>query len=399
MHVELHKDLRDSAEASRAEQILRSCTHCGFCNATCPTYQITADELDGPRGRIYLIKEVLESGTGNPTAQRHLDRCLTCRACETTCPSGVAYGELLEFGRDIIERSQPRNWLSLTIRRWLMAVVPYPGRFRALARFGGWFRWMLPGRLRQALPKLKRFKPTVRAGHARRVLVLQGCVQRVATPQANAALAELLDKRGFEVVYADGEVCCGSLNLHLGARDKALVNIRQNIDALAPYLDDVEAVVSTASGCGVTIKDYPRMLMDDAEYAPRAAALVRKFQDAAQFVTAENLGGRKIDGVRRVAWHAPCTLQHGQQITGVVENLLQGAGYELVPVADAHLCCGSAGAYSLLEPGLSAELRERKLAALCAHEPDVIATANVGCQMHLDGTPGVAVRHWLELLQ
>jgi glycolate oxidase iron-sulfur subunit len=399
MQVELHDDLRDTAEGSRAEQIMRSCVHCGFCNATCPTYQITGDELDGPRGRIYLIKEVLESGTGNPTAQRHLDRCLTCRACETTCPSGVAYGELLEVGRGIIEKSQPRDLLSQTMRRWLMAVVPYPGRFRALVRIGGWFRWMLPGRLQQALPRLKRFKPSVRAGHRRRVLVLQGCVQQVATPQANDCLAELLDKRGFEVVYADGEVCCGSLNLHLGARESALVNIRQNIDALAPYLDDVEAVVSTASGCGVTIKDYPRLLMDDADYAPRAAALVRKFQDVAQFVTLENLGCRKIDGVRRVAWHAPCTLQHGQQITGLVENLLQGAGYELVPVADAHLCCGSAGTYSLLEPRLSAELRERKLAELCAHEPDVIATANVGCQMHLDGAPGVPVHHWLELLR
>ncbi|MCZ6710494.1 MAG: glycolate oxidase subunit GlcF [Gammaproteobacteria bacterium] len=399
MQVKLHDDLRNTAEGSRAEQIMRSCVHCGFCNATCPTYQITGDELDGPRGRIYLIKEVLESGTGNPTAQRHLDRCLTCRACETTCPSGVAYGELLEVGRSIVEKSQPRNWLSQIVRRWLTAVVPYPGRFRALVRIGNWFRWMLPGRLHQALPRLNRLKPTIRASHMRRVLVLQGCVQRVATPQANASLAALLDKRGIEVVYADGEVCCGSLNLHLGARERALVNIRQNIDALAPYLDDVEAVVSTASGCGVTIKDYPRLLADDADYAPRAAALARKFQDVARFVTLENLGCRKIEGVRRVAWHSPCTLQHGLQITGVVENLLQGAGYELVPVADAHLCCGSAGTYSLLEPRLSAELRERKLAALCAQEPDVIATANVGCQMHLSGATRVAVRHWLELLQ
>jgi len=399
MHTELHEDLRDTAQGRRAQQILRNCVHCGFCNATCPTYQITGDELDGPRGRIYLIKEVLESGSGNPTAQRHLDRCLTCRACETTCPSGVAYGELLEIGRSIVDQSQRRSWFARGVRRWLMSVVPNPRRFRAWARFGGWFRWMLPGRLRSALPRVTRSKPTDRRSHARRVLVLQGCVQQVATPQANASLAELLDARGFEVVYADGEVCCGSLNLHLGARERALADVRQNIDALTPYLENVEAVVSTASGCGVTIKDYPRLLVDDANYGPRAAALARKFQDASEFVTVENLACRKIDGVERVAWQAPCTLQHGQQITGVVENLLLSAGYELVPVSDAHLCCGSAGTYSLLEPQLSAELRDRKLAALCAHEPDVIATANVGCQMHLSGASDVAVRHWLELLQ
>jgi glycolate oxidase iron-sulfur subunit len=231
------------------------------------------------------------------------------------------------------------------------------------------------------------------------VLVLQGCVQQVATPQANASLAALLDARGYQIVYADREGCCGSLNLHLGARDRALADIRQNIDALAEQLEEVEAVVSTASGCGVTIKDYPRLLMDDAEYAPRAAALARKFQDAAEFVTGENLACRKIDDFERVAWQAPCTLQHGQQITGIVEKLLQGAGYELVGVKDAHLCCGSAGTYSVLQPELAAELRDRKLATLCAGEPDVIATANVGCQTHLAAGANVAVRHWLELLQ
>jgi len=399
MQTELHPSLQAIRDGRRAEQILRTCVHCGFCNATCPTYQITADELDGPRGRIYLIKQVLESGHGDPTAQRHLDRCLTCRACETTCPSGVAYGELLEVGRAVIERTQSRPWLARLVRGWLMAVVPRPRQFKVWARLGGWFRWLLPGRLRRALPRLVSQPRHALRAHPRKVLVLQGCVQQVTTPQVNAALAALLDARGLEVVHADGEVCCGSLNLHLSNHDRALADIRRNIDALTPHLEDVEAVVSTASGCGVTLKDYPRLLVDDAVYGPRAAALARKCRDAAEFVAAEDLACRKIDGFERVAWHSPCTLQHGQRIIGVVEMLLRNAGYELVPVQDEHLCCGSAGTYSLLQAELSGELRARKLATLCAHRPDVIATANVGCQTHMAAVSKVPVRHWLELLQ
>ncbi len=399
MQANLHPDLLNTADGTRAEQILRTCVHCGFCNATCPTYQVTGDELDGPRGRIYLIKEVLESGQGNATAQRHLDRCLTCLACESTCPSGVAYGELLEVGREVIEQTQRRGWFARVVRFWLQAVVPSPRWFRRWARLGHWFRWMLPGWLRGALPVVTRAAPADHGTHPRTVLVLQGCVQQVATPQANASFANLLDRRGYEVIYADNEVCCGSLNLHLGERERALARIRVNIDALTPYLADVEAVVSTASGCGLTIKDYPRLLIDDVDYAPRAAALARKFQDAGEFVTAENLACGKLDDFERVAWQAPCTLQHGQKIAGVVEKLLRDAGYDLVPVVDSHLCCGSAGSYSLLQPQLAGELRSRKLSALCAHDPDVIATANVGCQMHLASGGDTAVRHWLELLK
>ena len=399
MQTELHEDLRDTAAGNRAAQILRSCVHCGFCNATCPTYKLTGDELDGPRGRIYLIKDMLESGVGNPTAQRHLDRCLTCLACESTCPSGVAYGELLEVGRDFVEKSQRRVWYVRVIRRWLQAVVPNPDRFRRWARLGAWFRLILPGILRGALPRLTRMPATKREHHSRKVLVLQGCVQQVATPQVNAAFEKLLAARGFEVVYADNEVCCGSLDLHLGERSRALAYVRRNIDALIPHLANVEAVVSTASGCGLMFKDYPRLLMDDAHYAPQAALIARKFFDAAEFVGANNLVSGKVEDVERVAWHAPCTLQHGQKVAGLVEKLLQGAGYQLVPVKDAHLCCGSAGTYSLLQPKLAAELRANKLGALCEHAPDVIATANVGCQMHLAGGADVAVRHWLELLR
>jgi glycolate oxidase iron-sulfur subunit len=404
MQTELHSDIAESADGQRALAILRACVHCGFCNATCPTYQVTGDELDGPRGRIYLIKEMLEEGTANRVAARHLDRCLTCRACETTCPSGVAYGELLEVGRELVERDRRRGPIAAFLRGWLLAVVPNPRRFRRWARLGGWFRWMLPPRLGAAVPKVGPEQPVSgkgesRTGESRRVLVLQGCVQRTATPGVNRALTELLNARDYDVVYAREEGCCGSLNLHLAEKERALADARRLLDAVEAHLDSVEAVISTASGCGVTLKDYPRLLEDDPAYADRARALAEKLVDAVEFVSSRDLQlERAFDGIR-VAWQAPCTLQHGQRITGMVEKVLSSAGYQLVAVADPHLCCGSAGTYSILQPGLAGELRERKLATLCAQGPDVIATANVGCQTHLAAESGVPVRHWLELLR
>lgn len=404
MQTELHSDFADSADGQRARAILRACVHCGFCNATCPTYQVTGDELDGPRGRIYLIKGMLEEGSGNRVAERHLDRCLTCRACETTCPSGVAYGELLEVGRELVERDRRRGPVASFLRGWLLAVVPNPRRFRRWARLGGWFRWLLPGRLGAAVPKVVPEPRSPRSGDSgsdasRRVLVLQGCVQRTATPGVNAALTALLNARDYDVVAAPEEGCCGSLNLHLAEKERALEDARHLLDAVAPHLDSVEAVISTASGCGVTLKDYPRLLDGDPTYADRAKALAEKLQDAAEFIAARDLSfARAVDGTR-IAWQAPCTLQHGQRINGLVEKVLEAAGYELVPVADGHLCCGSAGTYSILQPELAGELRRRKLQALCAERPDVIATANVGCQTHLAAASGVPVRHWLELLR
>ncbi len=401
MQTDLHADVATTRSGARAEQILRSCVHCGFCNATCPTYLLTGDELDGPRGRIYLIKEMLESGAANAVAQRHLDRCLTCRACETTCPSGVEYGELLELGRNFMEPKQPRPLLQSLKRRWLNAVVPDAKAFARWVNLGNWFRWLLPGALRASLPRSVTRVPASPQTHARKVLVLQGCVQRVATPGANDAFIDLLDSHGFEAVFAEAEGCCGSLNLHLGAREQALGQIRRNVDSLHDLLqgrEDIEAVVSTASGCGVTYKDYVRLLEDEPDYAAKAAWLVRMVRDAAEFVAAEGFQFNKDPDVNSIAWHAPCSLQHGQQITGVVERLLQGAGYQLVEVADSHLCCGSAGTYSLLQPELAETLRERKLASLQAHAPDVIATANVGCQTFMAATSRVPVRHWLELL-
>lgn len=403
MKTELPAEFLATADGHRADEILRSCVHCGFCNAACPTYRVTGDELDGPRGRIYLIKGLLETGDDAGVARRHLDRCLTCRACETICPSGVAYGELLEVGRERIEASRPAISVSAAARRCLKVVIPHPRRFRPWLHLGSAIRWLLPLRLRRSLPPLRKQHAagTVRSAlgrGARRVLVLQGCVQRLGTPQVNAALTTLLAARNVEVIHESAEGCCGSLRLHLGAREEALVDARRLIDALTPHLDTVDAIVSTASGCGVTVKDYPRLLAADPDYGPRAVAVAEKCVDVAEYLTGLAQQWARSGEFVRVAWQAPCTLQHGQRITGLVEALLTSAGYELVPVADADQCCGSAGTYSLLQPALAGELKRRKLDALSAGKPDVIASANVGCQMHLDTESPVPVRHWLELL-
>ena len=402
MQTELPLQLLATEHGARADSILRSCVHCGFCNATCPTYQLLGDELDGPRGRIYLIKEMLETEQADAVTRLHLDRCLTCRACETTCPSGVRYGELLEIGRDYLEAELPRHGVDRWLRRWLLAVVPRPRRFQRWAGLGRAFRWLLPRKLARQLPPAARSRsePVARWSLPRqRVLLLQGCVQRAATPQVNAQLTKLLAVRGIEAITVSDEVCCGSLALHLGAGEQARATMAGNTDALAPLLPEVAAVISTASGCGVTMKDYGRLLADDPQRRDRARQLAEQTVDVAEYLHGLDSDWQRDEKVRRVAWHPPCTLQHGQQITGLVEALLERAGYELVPVRDAHLCCGSAGTYSLLQPELAGRLRDAKLAALDAHRPDVIATANVGCQLHLTADPGTPVVHWLELLR
>ncbi|MEQ8487040.1 MAG: glycolate oxidase subunit GlcF [Pseudomonadales bacterium] len=402
MQTELPAALLATDRGRRADEILRSCVHCGFCNATCPTYQLLGDELDGPRGRIYLIKDLLETGTATPLARTHLDRCLTCRACETTCPSGVQYGELLEIGRETLEAELPRPPGQRWLRRALLTVVPRPRLFARLAPLGRAFRWLLPARLRNALPPApKRVRPSsaVAGGAASgRVLLLDGCVQRAATPDVNAALADLLGARGIEVVRASGEGCCGGLALHLGEAGRAHDAMAGNVDALAPHLDQVDAVISTASGCGVTVKDYGRLMATDPGRAATADRLAGMTMDVAEYLA--SLGGwQRASEHQRVAWHAPCTLQHGQRLRGVVEKLLTEAGYQLTAVADPHLCCGSAGTYSVLQPALSEQLRDRKVAALEAGGPTVIATANVGCQLHLAQGADIPVVHWLTLLR
>ncbi|MAT83195.1 MAG: glycolate oxidase iron-sulfur subunit [Gammaproteobacteria bacterium] len=395
MRTDLPEALLATDAGGRADEILRSCVHCGFCNATCPTYQLLGDELDGPRGRIYLIKDMLETGTADAVVQTHLDRCLTCRACETTCPSGVRYGELLEIGRDHLASLGRRRAAERFVRAWLLRVVPHRRRLRRWLRLGRAFRWLLPSGLAGRIPPLPRRRPVSEVAADRRVVVLDGCVQSVSTPGVNEALSRLLGARGIRVETAPGEGCCGALALHLGESARAQAAMQANARALADAADGAEAILSTASGCGVTVKDYGRLLPEDPA-AERVAGLTL---DAAEFLHGLDTTWSRAGEHRRVAWQAPCTLQRGQRAAGRVEDLLRRAGYELVPVAEPHLCCGSAGTYSMLQPALSGQLKRRKLDHLEAAAPDVIATANVGCQLHLATESRVPVVHWLELLK
>ena len=392
MRTELPQSFLLTPDGPRADAILRSCVHCGMCNATCPTYQVLGDELDGPRGRIYLMKEMFEAGAPNDTARTHLDRCLTCRACETTCPSGVRYGELLEIGREFVEEGLQRSWTERLVRRWLTGVIPSPVWLRRWLRLGHAFRAFAPRRLRAMMA---RPAPEPAARDGGNVLLLQGCVQRVMTPETNDHLATILAARGIALRTDINESCCGGLALHLGNGNDGRDAMRRNLDAID--WADAQRIVSTASGCGVTLKDYGRVLGDDPAYAGPARAFAGKVQDVAELLTDYRF--EKRPDIDRVAWHAPCTLQHGQKITGLVERLLTDAGYELVPVRDPHLCCGSAGSYSMLQPEISTALRDRKAAALTEHRPDAIATANIGCQMHLGDGVDVPVLHWVQLLE
>lgn len=396
MQTNLPAELLATDRGQRANEILRSCVHCGFCNATCPTYQLTGDELDGPRGRIYLIRDLLEGVDDTTRSTQHLDRCLTCRACETTCPSGVAYGELAEIARN--ELGPKRRGAKGLMRRFVRWLVPDAERLRRMVRLGRLTRPFIPPRLKQHLPAHIGQGATGTTGHPRKVLLLNGCAQQVATAQTNEHFVSLLDQHGIGVDVATNEGCCGALDLHLGDDAQALARMRANIDALSPYLGECEAIISTASGCGVTLKDYGRLLAHDLEYADAAAKLSDLLVDAVEYLDRQRLPLQKQSDVHRVAWHPPCSLQHGMQITGVVERLLTKAGYELVPVKDSHLCCGSAGSYAMLEPKLSDALGHRKVTALLKGEPDIIATANVGCQGHIAHRTGVPVVHWVELL-
>ncbi len=401
MQTALADFIRDTPQGRTADGILRKCVHCGFCTATCPTYQLLGDELDGPRGRIYLIKQVLEGDEPSARVRLHLDRCLTCRSCETTCPSGVEYGRLLDVGRGVVEDRAPRGPAERLVRRALRAVIPYRRRFGPLLRLGQWLRPLLPKALRAKVPSRRPAGPWPPARHARRMLVLAGCAQPAMAPDINAAAARYLDRLGISLLEAPAAGCCGAVSHHLTAAAEALAFARRNIDAWWPHLEaGVEAVVMTASGCGAMVRDYAHLLAADPLYAERAARVAALTRDLAEIVAAEPVpaGGAPTNPGLRVSFHAPCTLQHAQRIRGVVEGVLQRAGYALTPVAEAHMCCGSAGTYSLLQPTLARRLRERKVDALQAGDPDVIVTANIGCLVHLDGGARVPVRHWIELL-
>ncbi|WP_295413052.1 glycolate oxidase subunit GlcF [uncultured Thiodictyon sp.] len=383
-----------------ADAILRACVHCGFCTATCSTYQLLGDELDGPRGRIYQIKQVLEGQTPTRITQGHLDRCLTCRACETTCPSGVRYARLVDIGRHLVAQQVDRPWSERLRRSALVRVAADPRRFGALLRLGRWVRPLLPAALAAKVPRWRPAGAWPAPRGRRRVLVLAGCVQSVATPLTNAAAARILDALGIDLIRRPQAGCCGALAYHLEAQPEGLDAMRRNIDAWWPEIEaGAEAILITASACASMVKDYGELLGDDSVYAARAARVAALARDPAEWLTTLDLTALGQPGHgRRVAFHAPCSLQHGQQIRGVVESILSRLGFVLTAVPDAHLCCGSAGTYSLTQPEIAGQLRTNKLAALQSDAPELIATANIGCQLHLEGGSRVPVVHWLELL-
>ncbi len=400
MQTQLSDKYRDTAIGQQADAVLRSCVHCGFCNATCPTYQLLGDELDGPRGRIYQIKQVLEGQPATATLRNHLDRCLTCRACETTCPSGVQYHRLLDIGRELVEIQVPRSWLQRKLRSLLGYVLRSPQRVAALLFAGRLVRPLMPARLRKRIPVPGRSVALTPAGHSRRMLLLDGCVQPAAAPQINAAAIQVFDRLGIHLSRASEAGCCGALQFHLSDIDGARQRARENIDAWWPFIEQgTEAIVITATGCAPMVKDYAHLLKDDPQYTDRAERVSALARDISEVLRDENLDAFRKPQARRISFHAPCTLQHGQQLTGVVEKLLQDLGYELTPVPDAHLCCGSAGTYSILQPDISGRLLKNKLQALQEHRPALIATANIGCLLHLQADAGVPVIHWIELLK
>jgi glycolate oxidase iron-sulfur subunit len=392
MQTALADFIRDTPQGREADAILRKCVHCGFCTATCPTYQLLGDELDGPRGRIYLIKQALEGAPVTASTRLHLDRCLTCRACESTCPSGVQYARLADIGRAVVEARAPRGAWDRLRRSALGFTLPRTRLFAALLWLGQRVRFLFP-RLVPAPADAPGNWPAAR--HARRMLVLAGCVQPALAPRINAAAARVLDRAGISLVEAPGAGCCGAVRFHLNDQEAGRADMRALIDAWWPFVErgEVEAIVVTASGCGSSIKEYGHYLAHDPAYRDKAARIAALARDLSEVVPPLR-GAAK----GRIAFQSPCSLQHGQQIRGKVEALLAQAGYELAPVAEEHLCCGSAGTYSILQPGLSGQLRARKLAALQGGTPEAIATANIGCLAHLQAGARVPVRHWIEFL-
>jgi glycolate oxidase iron-sulfur subunit len=410
MKTNLAEFIRNTSEGQEANAILRTCVHCGFCTATCPTYQLLGDELDSPRGRIYLMKELLEGNAYTARTQMHLDRCLTCRACETTCPSGVEYGRLVDIGRNIVDQHVKRPLVEVLKRLALRTVVPNPTLFRPLLKAGQMVRPLLPGALKRKLPK-----SSGRAGawpaprHARKMLVLDGCVQPTLAPDINPAAARVLDRVGVSLLKAESAGCCGAVTFHLNRQEDARAFMRRNIDAWWPHVEaGAEAVIMTASGCGTMVKDYGHALANDPVYAEKAKRISELSRDISEVIAEEKEKIAEIlhasrapqpsSATPRVAFHAPCTLQHGLKIRGKVEALLVTAGFELTPVPDAHLCCGSAGTYSILQPELSQRLLGNKVQALESGQPAILATANIGCLTHIQSGTRLPVRHWIELL-
>ncbi|MEA3183256.1 MAG: glycolate oxidase iron-sulfur subunit [Gammaproteobacteria bacterium] len=400
METKLADWIQETPAGRAADEILRKCVHCGFCLATCPTYQILGDELDGPRGRIYQIKQVLEGSPATRETQLHLDRCLTCRSCETTCPSGVQYGHLVDIGRAVVASQVERPWRERALRWLLREGLTRPWLFGTGLKLARSVSWALPAALRAKVGVNRPAGPVPSQTHARKVLLLNNCVQPSMAPSIDAATARVLDAAGVQSIIAPGSGCCGAIRQHLDDHAGARNLFRRNIDAWWPFVESaqVEAILINASGCGAMVKDYAHLLRDDPVYAPKALRIVEMTRDASEFLP-EAIAAAGLSApprAQRISFHPPCTLQHGLKIRGKVEALLTSLGAVLVPVRDSHLCCGSAGTYSILQTELSADLRTRKLAALHEKSPQIILSANIGCIAHLQGGTGTPVRHWIE---
>ena len=402
MQTNLADFIKDTPEGKEADSILRACVHCGFCTATCPTYQLLGDELDGPRGRIYLMKQVLEGKPATAKTQLHLDRCLTCRNCETTCPSGVRYGRLVDIGRKIVEDQVPRAPADRAMRTALKETLPRSWVFSPAMKAGQLLRPLLPAVLKNKVPKKQSAGAWPRREHARKMLLLDGCVQPSMSPNINAATARVFDALGVQLIVAPRAGCCGAIRHHLNDHDGARDDMRRNIDAWWPHVEaGAEAIVMTASGCGATVKEYGHLLEQDPVYAQKARRISELTRDLSELLPSfEEELKQKLRGkvAKRVAWHPPCTLQHGQKIRGKVEDVLRGIGVDVQLCADSHLCCGSAGTYSVLHPDIAYALRDQKVANLEATKPDMIVSANIGCITHLQSGTATPVAHWIELV-
>lgn len=392
MQTNLPNKLLATSSGQRANDILRKCVHCGFCNATCPTHQITGDELDGPRGRIYLIKEMLEGEQTTQSTMQHLDSCLTCLNCETTCPSGVKFGELAEIGKHILDDKNLRNRYG-KFKRWIICkILPYPTRFTPFYLVAKWLKLsILPS---QTLVK----SVTTNAQVDKKVILLKGCVQSVAMPNINSKLESLLNQLNIGVFTHPQVDCCNAIHHHNGMPEQALENIKKTIDQWWPLVESgYEEIIMTASGCGSMVKDYGRLLQHDSNYAEKARVISAMTKDASEFLSAYPMQKTKEESAT-IAFHPPCTLQHNQKITGVVEKILANAGYKVTNFKDKHLCCGSAGTYSILQADMAKQLRDNKIKHIHTSQPDIIATANIGCLLHLQQGTSTPVKHWLDLI-
>lgn len=400
MKTQLAQEFKADPKFKVAEEILQACVHCGFCTATCPTYLQLGDERDSPRGRIYMMKAMLEGEKVTAATREHLDRCLTCRSCETTCPSGVQYGRLVELGRLVAEDKAPRPKSQRIVRWGLRQVLPYRWRFATLLALGQMFRPLLPALLKGHIPKPVQAIKLVPVESERVMLSLPGCAQASAAPNTDLAAAKVLGKLGIKLQAVQQTGCCGAVDLHLNAHEQGLAKVKANIDALWPHIEQgAEAIVITASGCGATLQEYGYLLRDDSVYAEKAAKVSALSRDIADILADEDLSKLNVPAIQqRIAVHCPCTQQHALKLPGKVKALLQQQGFQVTQTRNDHLCCGSAGTYSLLQADLSHQLRDNKVADLTKDNPDMIVTANIGCQLHLGGKAEVPVKHWLELL-